>query len=101
MCLRSYLLLLSVRCYFHCQNVCHFLPFVATEFTADSVSVYWLLIVFVVAAGFTHGSASSVVIVFMCMSSFGSFWQFVLDSCHFVFRLMLCILCVSCSSVCL
>ena len=37
---------------------------------AGSVSLYWLLIVFVVAAGFTNGSARPLVIVFMCMSSF-------------------------------
>ena len=65
LCLRSYLLLLFVRC---CQNGCRFLTFVATEFTAGSVSLYWLLIVFVVAAGFTNGSVMSLVIVFMCMS---------------------------------
>ena len=35
-----------------------FLPCVAAEFTAGSVSVYWLLIVFVLAAGFTNDSAS-------------------------------------------
>ena len=67
MCFKSYLLLLFVRC---CQNGCRFLTFVATEFTAGSVSLYWLLTVFVVAAGFTNGSARSLVIVFMCMSSF-------------------------------
>ena len=69
LCLRSYLLLLFVRC---CQNGCRFLTFsVATEFTAGSVSeIYWLLTVFVVAAGFTNGSARSLVIVFLCMSSF-------------------------------
>ena len=67
LCLRSHLLLLFVRC---CQNGCRFLTCVATEFTAGSVSLYWLLIVFVVAAVFTNGSARSLVIVFMCMSSF-------------------------------
>ena len=55
------------------QNGCRFLT---SEFTAGSVSVYWLLIVFVVAAGFTNCSARSLVIhvVFMCMSSF---WLFI------------------------
>ena len=65
LCWRSYLLLLLVRC---CQNGCRFLTFVAAEFTDGSVSLYWLLIVFVVAAGFTNGSARSLVIVFMCVS---------------------------------
>ena len=44
-----------ISCYFFvrcCQNGCRFLTFVATEFTDGSVSLYWLLIVFVVAAGF-------------------------------------------------
>ena len=45
-----------------------FLTFVATEFTDGSVSLYWLLIVFVVAAGFINGSVMSLDIVFMCMS---------------------------------
>ena len=62
---RSYFLLLFVRC---CKNGCRFLTFVATEFTDGSVSSYWLLIVFVVAAGFTNGSVMSLDIVFMCMS---------------------------------
>ena len=78
LCLRSYLLLLFVR---SCQNGCHFLPCVATEFTAV-LSLYLLLALQMVQQGL------------LCYSFHVHefFWLSIcLDSCHFVFRLMLCI----------
>ena len=71
-------------------SLSRWLPFFAfTAGSAGSASVYWL-IVFVVAAGFTNGSASVSCYSFHVHKFFLAIC--LDDSCHFVFRLMLCFL---------